>query len=115
MNKAVLRWVVMQDQPFSVVGSAEFKNMMKLSRPDVKLPNRNSLKADIVELWAQSRQLVRRILMSAPGKIAFAADGWTAVNMDPFLGITAHWIDKHWNLKDCWKVHIQQKIFTVLF
>ena len=38
--------------------------------------------------------------MSTPGKIAFTADAWTAVNMDPFLGITAHWINKHWNLKE---------------
>ena len=100
MRKAILRWVIMQDQPFSVVESIEFKNMMRLARSDIKLISRDSLRADIVELWTRSRQIIRRSLMDSPGKISFATDGWSAINMDSYLGVTAHWIDKNWDLKD---------------
>jgi hypothetical protein len=34
------------------------------------------------------------------GKISFTLDAWTSSNVISFLGITCHFIDSDWNLKD---------------
>jgi hypothetical protein len=39
-------------------------------------------------------------LKNNPEKISFVLDGWTSPNVIEFLGITAHYIDANWNLKE---------------
>lgn len=34
------------------------------------------------------------------GKISFILDAWTSSNVISFLGMTCHFIDSDWNLKD---------------
>jgi hypothetical protein len=35
-----------------------------------------------------------------PGKLSFTLDGWTSKNQISFLGITVHWINENWKLKN---------------
>ncbi len=35
-----------------------------------------------------------------PGLIAFTIDAWTSPNQFSFMGITAHFIDQFWRLKE---------------
>ena len=37
---------------------------------------------------------------NTPEKISFALDAWTSPNMLSFLGITCHYTDSDWKLKD---------------
>lgn len=40
------------------------------------------------------------MLKNIPGRISFTLDAWTSTNCLPFLGITGHWINKNWELKE---------------
>lgn len=39
-------------------------------------------------------------MKNVPGKISFALDAWTSPNILGFLGITCHYIDANWKLRD---------------
>ena len=43
---------------------------------------------------------MRNLLHEAPGKLSFTVDGWTSPATQAFLGITVHWIDKQWRLRE---------------
>jgi hypothetical protein len=43
---------------------------------------------------------VRAMLQDAPGRLSFAVDAWTSPNAKGFLGVTVHWIDAEWQLRD---------------
>src|SRR5690606_23207439 len=40
-----------------------------------------------------------RLLADVDSKISFTHDVWTAKNVSSFMGVTMHWIDKHWKLQ----------------
>jgi len=35
-----------------------------------------------------------------PGKISITIDAWTSPNYIAFLGITAHWVNKNWEMEE---------------
>ena len=39
-------------------------------------------------------------MKNVPGKISFVLDAWTSPNILGFLGITCHYIDANWKLRD---------------
>lgn len=45
-------------------------------------------------------QLMYASLQNTPGRMSFSLDCWTSPNCIAFLGITAHYIDEEWNLKN---------------
>jgi hypothetical protein len=51
-------------------------------------------------MFDAERARVRALLRETPGKLSFSVDVWTSANKDAFLGITVHWIDKEWCLRD---------------
>ena len=51
-------------------------------------------------MFEAGKARMRALLQEAPGKISFTVDAWTSATMVPFLGVTAHWIDKEWRLQD---------------
>ena len=51
-----------------------------------------------MKIFNAEKARMRALLQETPGKLSFTVDVWTSANMEPFLGITVHWIDKEWCL-----------------
>lgn len=50
-------------------------------------------------MFEYEQTLIQEKLQNISAKISFTFDGWTSKNQKSFLGVTAHWINENWDLK----------------
>jgi len=96
----LLDWIVSEAMPFTAIEAPFFRRLLRLLKPDVPLPSATSLRRDLDLAYEHAFKRMRSLLHDAPGKLSFTVDGWTSPNMQPFLGITAHWVDSEWRLRE---------------
>jgi hypothetical protein len=99
-KEVLVNWIVKKGLPFTVVEDDDFHAMIRMLRSGTKVPSANTIKNRIMDMFNAEKARVRALLQETPGKLSFSIDVWTSVNMEPFLGITVHWIDKEWRLQD---------------
>jgi hypothetical protein len=56
------RWVVVDDQPFTVVERVEFIDMMKFACPSIQVPSADTLRRDISQDYKETKEKVRKEL-----------------------------------------------------
>jgi hypothetical protein len=89
----LVRWVVLNDLPFSAVESADFRSLV---RPDIVVPSADTIKRDIMDRYHSEASRIGDQLRNAGSKISITLDCWTTPNTRDFLGITGHYIDGDW-------------------
>jgi hypothetical protein len=98
-KKDLVGLVTIEYMPFIVAESRVFRMMVERLRPGATVPSATTVKRAVMAMFHDERARWRAILQEVPGTISFTVDMWTAPNMEPFLGITAHWINKEWRLQ----------------
>ena len=48
--------------------------------------------------YNRRKTLIKEILQNAEGKISLTCDAWTSLQQLGYLSVTAHFLDKNWNL-----------------
>lgn len=66
--------------------------------PDVKLPLRNYLKAEVEFRFHQKQEIIMKILDSNSSTVSFTIDGWSSIAQRSYYGITGHFISSDWKL-----------------
>ncbi|CAB5380658.1 unnamed protein product [Rhizophagus irregularis] len=92
--------VVADDQPFTIVESDEFHDLIKLCNPIALIPSTDTVRNDVLDTFKNYQTTMQNLLQNSPGKISFALDRWISPNIISFLEITCHYIDTDWDLKD---------------
>ena len=91
--------MVVNDQPFTVVEDDCFKIMIKRLNYEAILPSAVTICKDIHQAFTNEQSFIQEELQNISSQISFTLDGWTSKNQIPFLGITAHWINNNWDLR----------------
>ncbi|KAG2720923.1 hypothetical protein I3760_02G056800 [Carya illinoinensis] len=78
--------IVKHDLPFRFVEYSGVRTFMQYVRPDIPIISRNTAKADLIKI-------------DAPGRICLTSDLWTSLSTDGYMCVTAHFLDKKWDLK----------------
>ncbi|RYQ90845.1 hypothetical protein Ahy_B09g096814 [Arachis hypogaea] len=92
-------YVVAGDKPFNMVDDRRFRNWVKYISPTLKLPSRNTVKADIVKVHKREAAKLKKILVSIPNRICLTSDLWTSSTNEGFICLTAHFVDENWKLQ----------------
>lgn len=92
----ILTWIVMTDQPFSMIENKYFEDMVNYMNKDVLLHSRRIIKRRLEELYLQKKNLVKEKYMRLHSKYSITCDVWTSKNQLSFFGITIHYIDENW-------------------
>ena len=58
----MVRWVVVNDQPFNVVENNEFKEMLTFLRPGINIPFADTVRQDLSENYRISKEVFRQEL-----------------------------------------------------
>jgi len=82
-----------------VVEGDFFKNMIKRLNFEAKLPTGDTIRNSIFKSFENEQKKIKNELQETSRRISFTLDGWTSKNQISFLGISAHWISKDWELK----------------
>ena len=100
LNKKVMEFIALDDQPFSVVGDVGFRGLVEYMEPRYTLPSRRHLaKVCLPELYSVVADHIHHLLSGDVPAISFTTDIWSS-DCSPvsMLSLTAQWIDTKFNL-----------------
>jgi hypothetical protein len=100
MRNMLVKWIVIKQHPFTIVEEEEFINVVYSLYPNAKIPSADTIKRDIMGLYATNLAKMQTVLQKLDNKISFTTDIWTSASMKSFLSITAHFIDSEWQLQN---------------
>ncbi|CAH9097888.1 unnamed protein product [Cuscuta europaea] len=93
------KMVILHEYSLSIVEHKGFREFTSTIQPLFKCPSRNSLKSDILKVYAEERCKVLNLLEGNDCRVAVTTDMWTSTNQKRgFMAITAHFIEKSWVL-----------------
>jgi hypothetical protein len=95
----LVKWIVVHQHPFTVVEELHFLNYTHSLHPTAKIPTADTIKSYITNFYVTDKEKLQNILSNLPGKISFTIDCWTSPSVKSFLAITAHFINKDWELQ----------------
>ncbi|KAL6654142.1 hypothetical protein ACP70R_007607 [Stipagrostis hirtigluma subsp. patula] len=98
-RKALARFVVLQELPFSLVDHEPFRTFCATLNPWFEMVSRTTIKEDIVGSYEEQRLALREIIHNSDSRVSLTADFWTSVQNMGYLCITCHFIDNDWKLQ----------------
>ena len=107
----IVQLVVSEDEAFQLVDKPSFRQLILYCRPaltECDIPRCTKVWETIME-WAETViQRVKTMLKDIDSKVSLTFNTWTLLVGDPFIGVTAHYINSQWELKS------EQLAFTPL-
>ncbi|KAG2132119.1 uncharacterized protein EDB93DRAFT_1255305 [Suillus bovinus] len=97
MYRHMVKFIIADDQPISIVECPEFCQLLRLLQQDLKesdIPHRSKFWQLIIEAWNEYFTAIKLDLATAQGRISFTSDIWSDSKLHPFLALIAHWIAK---------------------
>jgi hypothetical protein len=91
-QNSLIKLFVVQDLPFLLLESIEFRELVQLMRPEARVIKADALKNRIMEKFIKAKVQMKSFFSSIDSKISFTTDIWTSPNDLAFMAITAHWI-----------------------
>jgi hypothetical protein len=99
VTHAITQFLAKGMLPIRTVEREEFKNLMRVIDPRYQLPGRKHFsQTAIPHLNAECRGMVERDLR-AVAYFATTSDLWSSRTSEPYLSLTAHYIDQDWAMK----------------
>nr|KYP54465.1 Putative AC transposase [Cajanus cajan] len=92
--------IILHEYPLSIVDHIGFIRFVAAIQPLFQLPSRNTMKKEILDIYADEKQVVMKLIDTNEGRVAITSDMWTASNQKKgYMAITAHYIDGNWTLQ----------------
>ncbi|CAJ2660805.1 unnamed protein product [Trifolium pratense] len=94
----LVKMFVGAELPFRFVENEFFINFVKVLQPRFDIPSRTTLRRAIWSLFDGERERLKQFISKHCGRVCLTTDTWTSVQNLNYMSLTAHFIDKKWNL-----------------
>ncbi|XP_073220418.1 zinc finger BED domain-containing protein RICESLEEPER 2-like [Cicer arietinum] len=84
--------------PFRFVENVFFRNFVNVLQPQFDIPSRTTLRRAIWSLFDAERERLKIFISKHCGRVFLTTDTWTSIQNLSYMSLTAHFIDKKWNL-----------------
>ncbi len=92
LNTQLIRFITRGYYPFSIVEDLEFQKLLNMLCPGYTLPSRKTLSDGLlVQAFNDCKRDVEKKLEGVSA-VCLTTDGWTSINNDSFVAVTAHFI-----------------------
>ena len=98
LDNQLVRLIARECHPFSLVEDAEFRRFVQMLCPGYQIPSRKTLTNSLIPILHQTTIMKVKATLDVATAVCLTADGWTSVNNDSFLAITAHFLDEETNM-----------------
>lgn len=89
--------IIKRDLAFKFAEFEELTTWLQYLNPDYILITRNAAKADVVRIYKREKEKIKIKMTNTPCRISLTSDLWTSINIEGYITLTAHYVDK--NLK----------------
>nr|XP_020464943.1 uncharacterized protein LOC109965354 [Monopterus albus] len=94
LDDCFVNFIFKDSQPFSVVEDVGFKELVAKLDPTYALPTRKALKNMVVAKYEEEREKAKAEIQGVE-TVSLTADMWTSINMDSYLAVTCHFVNKN--------------------
>ena len=91
----LIRWIITDQQAFSFVENADFREFIKALDQRFQLPTRQSISESILDLYNYQKDLLHTLLMTMQNKFTITTDVWSSCINLGYLAIILHWINEN--------------------
>lgn len=85
--------------PFSFVEQPAFIKLIHDFDPKMSVPCRQTITQRVMSIYDQKKLQIRDVIDRVEGKVNITTDLWTSMSMQPFLGVTVHFVDGEWRAR----------------
>lgn len=100
-DQALLEMIAVDFHRLSIVDDAGFRRFVSKLQPMYKLPTRQVLFDTLLEQQYTRALNERRIDVQQATSVCLSAEGWTALNGDHYIALTAHYLGPQLDAKSC--------------
>ncbi|RPD52227.1 hypothetical protein L226DRAFT_425154, partial [Lentinus tigrinus ALCF2SS1-7] len=86
----IVRWVAENKRPYDTVKDRAFLTLMKMGRPEYKIPSPATVSRDVRRMFARCHARVTRMLQDYNGELNFMFDAWMSPNHKALLAFAVH-------------------------
>ena len=98
LQQRVAEYIIGDMKPFNTVQSMSFRNLCTSLDPKFDMPSKTTISEVVIpKMYKQTKSNVQDLL-DACSALTVTADGWSSVAKQSYTTITAHFINKDWNL-----------------
>ena len=100
IDENFLKFLVTDMQAFNLCESPSFRVFTESLDSKWQMPNSHTIRERINTRFDHEKELVKKLARFADCKFSFTTDGWDSISVDPYLGLTCHFIDDDWILRE---------------
>ena len=98
LNRILLRMIVKDMQPFSVVTDDGFREFIAALDPSYSLPDRKTLTQELLPSMYRDAVDNMKTALEKADAVTLTTDGWTSLTTEGYLAVTAHCIDSEFSM-----------------
>ncbi|KAI3850037.1 hypothetical protein MKX03_024912 [Papaver bracteatum] len=98
-TKAVILFVILDEQPFRVVEGEGFKELCRVLESRYKVPYRMTISRGVLNLYEAEKEKMKNYFKANNVRVCLTTNTWTSnAQNKSYMVVTAHFIDKDWKL-----------------
>jgi len=101
LNNLVLRMIVLDVQPFSIVDDPGFRAFVYALDPSYQLPSRTTISRDLLPAAYNVCVGEVQAFMETVDAVTLTTDSWTSATTENYLAVTAYYLDRDYTLRSC--------------
>ncbi|XP_075503957.1 zinc finger BED domain-containing protein RICESLEEPER 2-like [Primulina tabacum] len=98
-RKALAKMILVDELPFSFVEMEGFRHFINVIQPSFRIPSRRTITRDCFELFLEEKKNLKLFFKETRLRVCLTTDTWTSIQRINYMCLTAHFIDKNWNLQ----------------
>jgi hypothetical protein len=98
-EESTLRWILLTTQPLSTVTQKAYIEHMKIIDPQFTVPGEKKIRMMIACSYGYNKDKLKLLLKTAES-ISLTTDLWSSRSKHGYLGLTATWINKEFEIMD---------------
>lgn len=99
IHNKVLKFIIENSQPFYILESKSFKELLLSLNPYFEMPTDEALDKLLDQMFDSGRINLKNIFENVE-KICLTTDFWTSRGQHGYIGVTAHWTFEDYELKE---------------
>lgn len=91
----LMEWIADAGLPYSMVENERFRHWAQSMDPRFRVPSEKYLRVTLMpEMYNRVKQRVHELIKQKMEFCSLTTDMWTSANMDAYMGVTMHFIDR---------------------
>ncbi|KAE9525285.1 hypothetical protein AGLY_014353 [Aphis glycines] len=100
IDQQVLKMIVKEYYPFSIVEDREFVKLLNLLNPGYTLPSRKTLSKSLLPImYNEIHDKVKQDIKDQAKYVSITTDSWTSIKNENYIAVTCHFINNECELK----------------